>query len=223
MKNTFNKLLSYITDVSLETASSHLNPYLEVLLVNGRHQLITEDAIYSFEDKYENFYDSFKKLNWSVFKPQNVLVLGLGLGSVIYMLEKNFGKNLEYKAVEIDAEIIKLAHKYTLSGLNSFVEVIETDALHFVNIDRGKYDLILVDIFQSSKIPREFQSLTFMEKLKELMSDESLLIYNRMHLSTQDRTDNKDFKNHFESLFNKYETLRVKDNLIYFSDTKFLA
>ena len=65
MKAAFWKRgLSYFTDVSLEQTSSQFNAFLEVLLVNGRHQLVTEGAVYYFDDKYENFNFIFKKINW---------------------------------------------------------------------------------------------------------------------------------------------------------------
>jgi len=97
VRSTWQKILSYFIDLSLEKSSSPYNPYLEVLLVKGRNQLITKNAIYSFDDKYENFYTSFNKIAWQKLKAKNALILGLGLGSVIYMLENNFKKKIQLR------------------------------------------------------------------------------------------------------------------------------
>ena len=220
--NKFKKLLSYFKDVSLEQTYSEFNPHLEVLLVNGRHQLITEDAIYSFEDKYDNFYESFKKVNWPSFHPQRVLVLGLGLGSVIYILEKKFNLKFEYTAVEIDAEIVRMAHKYTLSQLDSYVEVMLVDAMDYLNITSDKYDMILMDIFQSAEIPVKFQSIDFLQVLQSRLNSEGLLMYNRMNVNSKDKNSNTRFEEEFGNVFENYQIIPVKDNLMFVSDRKFL-
>lgn len=215
-------ILSYFSDISLEKSASAYNPYLEVLLVKGRHQLITKNAIYSFEDKYDNFKLTFQKLDWDKFKPQKVLVLGLGLGSVIYMLEKTFKKKLEFTAVEIDPEIIRLANKYTLANIKSSVEVIQTDGESFLNIDNRKYDLIIMDIFQNAKIPLRFNSLDFLELLGSKLNPKALLLYNRMNISKDDSLLNTKFIDNSRLIFPKREILEVKDNLILVSDKQFL-
>jgi len=94
----WKKYLSYLKDVSLEQTSSPYNSYLEVLLVNGRKQLVTENAIYSFDDKYENFNQTFKLIDWKKKQGDEALVLGLGLGSVILLLEKFYKISYNYTA-----------------------------------------------------------------------------------------------------------------------------
>ena len=51
----WQKLLSYIKPINIVQTSSDYNDYLELNLVNGRYQLCTEEAIYSYADKYDNF------------------------------------------------------------------------------------------------------------------------------------------------------------------------
>ena len=209
--------MSYMVDISLESTSSAYNPYLEVLLVNGRHQLITQNAIYSYDDKYENFYNSFKNIDWDSLEIKKVLVLGLGLGSVIYMLENNFSKDFTYTCVEIDPEIIRLAHTYCLSSLESIVEVIETDADSFIRVDQNEYDLILMDIFQNAKIPTKFSQNEFIELLKSKLTLNGLLLYNRMNINEEDREQNHEFSKIFSSVFPNQSSLSVKDNIVYYS------
>jgi len=220
--NRFQKIISYIKDVSLEETFSEFNPHLEVLLVNGRHQLITKDAIYSYDDKYDNFYDSFKKVNWDKFKPQKVLVLGLGLGSVIYILEKKFKLIFDYTAIEIDYEIVRMAHKYTLKNLKSYVEVMLVDAETYLNITSENYDLILMDIFQSAEIPSKFQNIDFLKQLSSRINPDGMLFYNRMNASESDKDCNKEFDSNFKRIFPNYESIKIKDNLMFVSEQKYL-
>ena len=52
-------LWSHISPVILEETSSKLNPYLAVALAKGRLQLLSGNAIYSWDDLYDNFYTAF--------------------------------------------------------------------------------------------------------------------------------------------------------------------
>lgn len=222
MANLFQKILSYFKDISLEETYSEFNPHLEVLLVNGRHQLITKDAIYSYDDKYDNFYESFKRINWDNFKPKRVLVLGLGLGSVIYILEKKFKLILDYTAVEIDSEIVRMAHTYTLSRLDSYVEVMLVDAQNYLNITTETYDLILMDIFQSAEIPQRFQDEEFINVLETRLNKNGLLMYNRMNASQSDKESNAVFDVIFKNIFPNCDFISIKDNLMYVSNQNYL-
>ncbi|MBL0101907.1 MAG: hypothetical protein IPP49_19210 [Saprospiraceae bacterium] len=59
MPNNIQKWLSYFTEIHIESVTSDYNEELEVLLNNGRYQLCTPNAVYSYADKYSNFGDSF--------------------------------------------------------------------------------------------------------------------------------------------------------------------
>ena len=174
-KKWWQLALSYFKDVYLESTSSNYNRELHVILSEGRYQLCTSKAVYSFEDKYINFKKSFDWIDWDKHEIQKVLILGLGLGSVIQMLEKNFERDFEYHAVEIDGKIIELANKYILWKLDSSLQIFEADALFYVNISQEKYDLILMDVFDSDKVPKEFESESFLEALSERMNDNAYL------------------------------------------------
>ncbi len=218
----WKKWLSHIKELSLEQTGSNYNPHLEVLLVRGRHQLVTEDAIYSFDDKYLNFDYAFKKIDWTKFKRKQALVLGLGLGSVILLLEKKYKQQFDYVAVEIDPEICRLCNKYTLSELDSYVEVLPTEATNFLHTREETYDLVIMDIFQSGDIPLQFQSEAYLSLLKDKLSPDGLLLYNRMNISSSHKRENKAFEPVFNKVFSKSSTLHIQDNIICVNDSQYL-
>jgi len=218
----WKRWLSHFKELSLEQTSSYYNPYLEVLLVEGRHQLVTEDAIYSFDDKYINFDQTFKKLNWLKFSNKRVLVLGLGLGSVILLLEKKYDQQMDYTAIEVDPEICRLCSKYTLDSIDSFVEVIPSEAMDFLSTDAEQYDLIIMDIFQSGDIPLKFQSESFISLLKGHLKADGLLLYNRLNITKEHKQENVTFSPIMEAAFPNMTTLEIKDNLMIVSDKDFL-
>jgi len=214
----WKKYLSYFKDVSLEETSSQYNAFLEVLLVNGRKQLVTEDAIYSFDDKYENFNQTFKQINWQKKVGDEALVLGLGLGSVILLLEKFHKVSFNYTAVEIDPEICLLAQKYTLSNLSSFVETLNTDAYLYLQASDKKFDLVIMDVFENALIPENFQSIEYLKMLESKLNKSGILLYNRMNKTDDDRFQNMQFEKKYSSVFPEYEILEIKDNIILVND-----
>ncbi len=167
--------------LTLEETGSRLNPELSVMLDRGRLQLLSGDAIYSWDDLYRNFLIAFDQLEIRERPIEQVLILGLGLGSIPFMLEKVFQCRYYYTAVEWDETVSLLATKYTLSRLDSPIDVITADAEVFVQVTEEKFDLIVVDIFEDDLTPPQFESPEFLAGCGNLLRPGGLLMFNRLH------------------------------------------
>ena len=208
----WKKWLSYLTEFHIEDAPSDLNPALHVCLVNGRYQLCTENAIYSYADLYDNFSGAFAALNLKERSIKKVLILGFGMASIPIILEK-MGLDYSYTAVEIDEQVIYLASKYELPYLRSPVQMICADAARWVEITEEKFDLIAVDIFLDDIIPDQFTQSYFLENTKELLNPEGLLLYNRLANTEEDLEKTKTFfEGTFKQIFPKGRHLEVGGN-----------
>lgn len=190
--------LSYLWEIEIETSASEHNPHLQVLLSRGRYQLCTEEAVYSFGDLYDNFFKAFKQLPLDHLNIREVLILGLGLGSIPQMLEQNFKQNYHYTAIEIDEEVAYLAQKYVLHELHSPIEVICTDALIYLDQTEATFDLICMDIFMSDVIPAKFEETDFLQMLKASLAPKGVLLYNRLAATPNDKAKSRRF---FEEQF----------------------
>ncbi|MCA0237916.1 MAG: hypothetical protein LCH81_16190 [Bacteroidetes bacterium] len=177
----WKKWLSHLTPLTLEETASEHNPELSVVLSRGRVQLLSGDAIYSWDDLYKNFLLAFDRLKIDEESFQDVLILGLGLGSIPFMLEKVFHRDYYYTAVEWDETISELAAKYTLSRLKSPVDVVTGDAEIFVEITEEQYDMVIIDIFEDEITPPQFCTPEFLENCKNLLRPNGLLLFNRLH------------------------------------------
>ncbi len=209
------KTMSYVKDILLEKTGSDYNEVLEVYLSKGRYQLCTSGAIYSYEDKYVNFLNIFNSLNWEKLNIERVLVLGLGLASVPQMLEQRFKKDLDYYAVEIDPEIIRLANKYILSELKSPIQIFEMDAEIFVEVSDEMFDMIIIDIFDNNVIPEKFESEEFLRKTSQLLSDEGIILFNRLNIDDKTYQKTMDYNEKvFKELFPFAKSIFIKDNII---------
>ncbi|MEL6142158.1 MAG: fused MFS/spermidine synthase, partial [Bacteroidota bacterium] len=173
--------LSHIWEQPLEVKSSEFNEYLQVSLVKGRFQLTAKEAIYSFGDYYLNFRKTFQRFQFDQLPSQaDVLILGLGLGSIPDMLTNTFGRSYHFTAVEIDPIIVELAATYSLPQINANIEVITSDALTFLQLDARQYDLICMDVFQDAEVPPQFEDPAFLELLKRSLQPKGALIFNRL-------------------------------------------
>lgn len=177
----WKRWLSHLKPILLEESTSEQNPELTVMLSRGRVQLLSSGAIYSWDDLYKNFLQAFDELNITERPFQDVLLLGMGLGSVPFMLEKVFMRSYRYTAVEWDETVAELAFKYTLHRMESPVELITADAQFYVQVCAEKFDLLIIDIFEDDITPPQFCTVEFLTDCRKLLRPGGMLLFNRLH------------------------------------------
>lgn len=213
--------LSFLTELHIESAPSAYNPHLYVSLCKGRYQLSTANAIYSYGDLYDNFRDAFQQLHLEGEK--NVLLLGFGLGSIPYMLEKTFQKNYHYTGVEIDENVLYLASKYVLPELQSPIALIPTDAANFVGYCQEQFDLICMDVFLDDTIPAIFETEDFLRQLSSLLMPNGILLFNKLALTDEDIAACEAFLPLFLTCFPDGTVIKVKGNWIFLNQERCLV
>ena len=217
MKPSFwTKLGSYFADIKMEETTSEFSGNLEVICRRGRFALCTENAVYSYDDLYLNFRESFNRLDLDGYKIQNVLVLGLGLGSIPLLLEKVFKKKYNYTLVEIDQKIVDLASKYTLGELQSPLKIVCKDALEYVKSCPNCFDLVAIDIFIDDEIPSSFESIDFLNDIKKVLSPDALLMYNRLTYNNRLAKKTEEFfETSFQKVFEEATFLELSGNKMF--------
>ena len=220
----WKKWLSHLFPIPVRRVATPLHPDLSVSLVRGRYQLCTPHAIYSFEDLYLNFAEAFRHTDFGRLPGRDVLVLGLGLGSVIRILEDRFDLQGDYTAVELDEGIIGLAEEFGLGTVRAPVTVIAADAETFLRVQAGRtWDLILLDIFLDDQVPDFFSTPECLTLLRQCLSDGGLLINNRLYRSAADQRDTDRYQREvFQAGFQEYGAIDVQGNRMLFSDRAYL-
>lgn len=209
---------SYLVELKVEESTSDYNSILDLLLVKGRYQLCTDKAIYSYADKYDNFSKAFDQLKLPA-DGASVLLLGFGLGSIPYMLEKVYGKKYSYVAVEIDEEVVYLASKYVLDDLQSDIQIHTMDGVNFMNLNTSRFDMICMDIFEDDFIPGVFETDDFLLAMKEGLTDQGLLIYNRLAFNPDiENKTRRFFQTAFNRVFPKSRALKILGNWLLVND-----
>ncbi|MBK8506885.1 MAG: methyltransferase domain-containing protein [Saprospiraceae bacterium] len=210
----WQRLLSFVMEVPLQNVEGEYNPYLQVSLVRNRFQLSTQNAIYSFDDLYLNFSRAFEKVDLPP-NDASLLLLGLGLGSIPFILENKFDRKYQITAVEFDEAVISLATTFTFPRLIQKIQVIHADAEIYVQMDRKHYDFLIVDLFLDDVIPPYFESNEGLRNLKKLLNPGGMILINRLYRNASDRQKTGNFYNGtFLSVFHNGYHLDVDGNWI---------
>lgn len=95
--------------------------------------MVSSNAVYSYGNHYYNFRDSFSILHLDQFKLKDILILGLGTGSILQILEQKYKIHAAFDAVEIDPVIVSIFEKYKNEISNNSCKIFVKDALEFMN------------------------------------------------------------------------------------------
>ncbi len=211
----WKRCLSWLVELHLESAPSALNPHLYVSLRRGRLQLCTANAVYSWEDLYDNFDKAFQRLPLDKLPIRKVLLLGVGLGSIPQLLEVKYHRQYHYTGVEADENVLYLASRYTLPQLQSPLELHCADALAFLQICQDTFDLLCMDIFVDDQVPEPFLQPDFLELLQAHLNPGGILLYNRLGATAQDRQQAQTWYDEvFRRAFRKSECWDLGHNLM---------
>ena len=109
--------------------------------------------------------------------PERVLFIGLGAGIMPRFIAGNFpGTNIDI--VELDKAVPEIAEKYFGFKVGKNMHLIIEDGRYYVNRSGKKYDLIVIDAYNSKEIPFQFTTVEFFEKVKGMLSDGGLVVAN---------------------------------------------
>lgn len=211
---TLKKIASHFIDIPVEKRESRYSGQVEVALSQGQYKLSTSNAIYSFGKKYTSFGTAFKAIDIPAIPVKKVLVLGLGLGSVIDLLE-NHPTIERIVAIDADDIIIELAAKYLQSGLKSKVEFVCDDAEAFVKKNLEEFDLVLFDVFIEDLTPIQFMQPDFFKVLKQSIRKDGLLIFSKIEDSFRSKIENAQFEQKFTLVFPEAFSIDADGNRLF--------
>ncbi|OGC70015.1 hypothetical protein A2415_01505, partial [candidate division WWE3 bacterium RIFOXYC1_FULL_39_7] len=173
-----------------ETDSKY-NGHVKVLEFSNGTRKIRVDNI---DQSISHFSPACSRLYWGkvieILKEtqpelKDMLVLGLGGGTLVHLISKNF-PGVKITSVEIDETMVNIAKNYF--DLDSIPDhnVILDDALRVAiepekfGIREYSFDGLLVDIFVGEKFPDLGRSGNFIGALKRLLKPGGVIIFNRI-------------------------------------------
>lgn len=152
-----------------------------------------------------------------------ILLLGLGGGSVIFEIKKRWPK-AGVTAIELDPEIIIVGRTYFGLDKLAGLEIINEDAEKVIKkkkhqINKSKFDLILVDIYIGKDQPLFTSEESFIEGLKRLLNEKGILVFNHL-LDKQGKEMLESHIIRLKKLFPRIETLDTASNELIFGYRK---
>ncbi len=188
------KWLSFIIPINIKSVKSHWSKNLEVTWANGELVLDSANTNYSYGSLQRILRIGLLKIGFEKIEKMNhILVLGVAGGSVIKTLTNEVNYTKKITGVEIDANVIEIANKYfELDTIPNF-EIIIDDAFEFVLKTKEKYDLIIIDIFQDTKMPNFLFESFFANRILEILEPNGMFLFNTMCLTDVDNTRNANY------------------------------
>ncbi|HZU77611.1 MAG TPA: fused MFS/spermidine synthase [Dehalococcoidia bacterium] len=113
--------------------------------------------------------------------PRRVLLLGLGGGTVVRLLQRRFPEQrIEVVSVEDDPAVLRLAHTW-LADVMERLTILQAEAgaaLKQLRARGERFDLVIVDLFQAGAVPPFVCRRRFLERVAAVIAAEGLLSIN---------------------------------------------
>lgn len=162
------------------------------------------------------YYKQAMGVTYFVEDPKNILIIGLG-GGILANTFAEVYPEAHITSVEIDDVVAEMAKKYF--GYDDAEKNKEThvrDGRVFVKraIKKGqKYDLILLDAFNSDYIPEHMMTKEYLEEVKQLVTDDGIIMANTFSSSKlfdhESATYHHVFGDMYQIMFHEGKTNRV--------------
>lgn len=207
--NIWNWFKSYFTNVVVETISTPVNPSLQVCMSEGKYILHSAADNYSYTSLDRAFYKLFMKMELKNRAVNKVLILGVGSGSLISTLVKDFKLNAVITGIEKDEEVIRVSKKYfNISDHKNFT-LVHADAYKYLETHTETYDLVVSEIFSGHHVPDEVESTSYLKHLKKALAPGALLVFSEIIADKETKKSAKKLVDKFESVFGKAKVNKI--------------
>ena len=178
------RLLSFFYPITRKVKSDY-NGTIEITWYRGKKQLNSKNANYSYGSLQKILKIGLQKIDLSQCK--NILLLGLGGGSVIKTLRDNFDYDNNIIGIDIDPVIISIAQDEFNITNDEKLTVLCADAFEFMKNNSLKFDLIIVDLFVDTEIPESFYTQTFWQHIIKATTNKGSILFNASLHSSDDK------------------------------------
>ena len=208
------KYFSYLIPIKIFKKKSARSKMIEVTWANGELVLDSENTNYSYGSLQRILRYGLRNIGYkAILNMDHILLLGVAGGSVV----KTLVDEIEYKGkitgVEIDSEMIQIANEYFNLNQIKQLEVIIDDAFEFVLKTKHQYNLIIIDVFEDTKMPNFLFERFFSERVCSLLKDQGFVLFNTMILDEAHNARNRKYIAEINSkLFSSKMLPRIEDH-----------
>lgn len=207
------RLLSYFIPINIYKKNSSVSKKLEVTWNNGQLVLDSKNTNYSYGSLQRILRKGLQYIGYERIRGfKQILVLGVAGGSVIKTLSEEIGFKGPITGVEIDPAVIEIANAYFDLDKIQNLELINDDAFEFVLKTKGKYDLIIIDIFKDTEMPNFLFEEFFINRINFLLNVNGFILFNTMTLTKKDKDRNIEYKSRFSEDYSVRMYPKIEDH-----------
>ena len=211
-KKRLNKILSFLSgEKVIEKTYSKINGEIIVSEFFGQRRIICCGLLQSGSLVHSIWLKALKKVREKNLPTKKILILGFGGGTAAKIASK-FWPAAQITGIEIDPIIIKLAKKYFALDQTPNLKILQTDAIDYI-VNNQQFNLILVDTYLGDQLPLHSESPNFLNALKKTLSQNGIIIFNRLFWG-EHKEKAKKFTQNLEKVFPQIELIRTSSNLL---------
>lgn len=211
MPHLLAKIRSWFHEVIVESWDSPVNGKIDVSLVDGKYVLNSGPSNYSFGSLHRVFKQVIDDEILKVIEYSPVLLLGLGAGSVMNILHRHWDYEVPITGVESDPTVIEAGKKYFGLGKDPLLEIVNMDAMEYVDQCENVFGLIIVDLYVGKDVPETFEQESFLRKLSGLVARPGMLMFNKIVHDEKTRSQASRVREHIERYFDETRIRRIKE------------
>jgi spermidine synthase len=207
-----NKILSFLSgEKVIEKTYSKINGEIIISEFFGQRRIICCGLLQSGGLVHSIWLKALKKVREKNLPTKKILILGFGGGTAAKIASK-FWPAAQITGIEIDPIIIKLAKKYFHVDQIPNLKILQTDAIDYI-VNNQQFNLILVDTYLGDQLPLHSESPNFLNALKKTLSQNGIIIFNRLFWG-EHKEKAKKFTQNLEKIFPQIELIRTPSNLL---------
>ena len=109
--------------------------------------------------------------------PQHILMVGLGGGSIVKFCYRHLPR-CRFTVLEIDADVIALREQFMIPADDDRLEIIQADAVSYMEQHSLSVDIILLDGFDINGLVEELNTKTFYANCQSALKPSGILVTN---------------------------------------------
>jgi len=172
------ELVSYIFPITRKVRSSFSGD-LEINLINGRKVLDSKSTNYSFGSLQRILKYALEQIDLNT--KNEILLLGLGGGSVVETLRNDLIYSGSITAIEIDRAVITIADKEFGITSDEKTHIMCEDAFAYIEQTDKPFDLIIIDLFIDDRMPEQCFTTHFWKKILKSTGKRGNIIFNTLN------------------------------------------
>ena len=207
-KGSFQRIISLLWPIPVSRSEGNFG-MLEVRWEGGRKVLNSTHGNQSFGSLHRVWQQAFARIGLRAVPPSNVLLLGLGAGSVPTILRKEMGCDAQITAVEIDPKMTHIGRsEFDLGNLADLI-IIDGDATVRIHALPERYSLVVVDLFEDLDLARGVDTMGFAHALRDRC--DGTLLFNTVGYNAESRQRCDRVKENLTRCFHTVDELVLED------------